>query len=112
MPAKFFALRAALKMTLLMLYSSISERLTSCPKEDVTPEFFDTVGVHGQHVSVLGHVPKGTDVGGVAPKEYSLRSCRQWWISGDHVLGLQKVVPAHGFRGGIAAPVPGKIRFK
>ena len=36
--------------------------------KDVTPEFFDTVGIHGQHVSVLEHVPEGTDVGGVAPK--------------------------------------------
>ena len=80
--------------------------------KDVEPELFDTVGVHGQHVSVLEHVPEGADVGGVAPKEYPLRFCRQRWVFGDHVLGLQEVVPAHGFRGGVAASVPCKIMFK
>ena len=74
MPVKFFALRAVLNMTLLILYSSISEPLNFMSQDvkDVTPELFDTVGVHGQHVSVLEHFPECAYVGGVAPKDYPL----------------------------------------
>ena len=56
--------------------------------KNVTPEHVDTVGVHGQHISVFEHVPKCADVGGMAPQEYPLRFRRQWWISDYHVLRL------------------------
>ena len=109
MPAKFFALWAAYNSADVVLIDFRAADFMSQGVNDVTPELFHTVCIHGQHVSVLEHVPESADVGGVAPREYPLRFGGQRRV---HVLGLQEIVPAHGFRGGVAASVPCKIMFK
>ena len=78
--------------------------------KDVAVELCDAVG--GQHVHVLEHVPEGSNICSMAPKEYPLRLGWQRSVPACKVLRGEVVIPAHSFWGRFSSSVPCHVVLK